>query len=257
MRKKKRVSKEEYRCISIMVFGILLAIVIASPYLLKFFICLGVFPEYLSQGLQKDNFVDEVQIFISFMASIATIAIAIGAYTQLRSLKESSENTGKTLRMDFGHHLDKQWCSKENTAVRQELWTEYRKAIKRKDDCWSGVCEKACERKVGIRAVQNYVVQVDEKGESEPSNNKALFEHLNFLELMGSIYLFKEEGVLDDELLQNLFAGRLHMYLKFYETYLKKHYGDKATNQKPYALKLLEYLDELEAKNRDKNSITD
>jgi len=200
----------------------------------------------------KENLINEIEVSLAFLASIATIAIAIGAYTQLRALKQSSKNSATTLQMDFVRHLDQQWCSKETTETRYELWTEYRKAIKRKDDCWPDICEKACKQEVGIKAVQNYVVQIDEKGKSEPTikHNKELFEHLNFLELMGSIYLYKKQEIIDDEMLKNLFAGRLHTYLKFYEKYLKSHYSDKLDDKQPYALKLLEYLDELEAEKK-------
>ncbi len=253
MEEKEKDAKEGYTYKKIIIFGFIFVFIISSPYLLKFFTRLGVFPEYLSGNLYENDFIDEINFFISFMAAIATIAIAIGAYTQLRSLKESSKNTGKTLQMDFVRHLDKQWCSKETTETRCELWTEYRKAIKRKDDCWPDICEKACKKEVGIKAVQNHVVQIDEKGESEPTveNNKKLFEHLNFLELMGSIYLYRKQEIIDDEMLQNLFAGKLHTYLKFYRVYL----NERPTN-KPYALKLLKDLDALEAQKDDKDQST-
>ena len=250
--------------IAFVIIGIIIFLLYASPYILEGLAKKEFFPEYLSESTigngeypsvlsgVKDNPINEIEVSLAFLASIATIAIAIGAWTQLRALKQSSENSATTLQMDFVRHLDQQWCSKETTEIRYELWTEYRKAKKHKRGCWPDVWEKKCEKEAGIRGVQCHVMKIDTDSDSDPTleNNKKLFEHLNFLELMGSIYLYKKQKIIDDEMLKNLFAGRLHTYLKFYEKYLKSHYSDKLDDEQPYALKLLEYLDELEAEKK-------
>lgn len=235
MKKKGKAESKNIVLVILFWFLILFVSSIFFSLIIDFLVSTESLQNYYKNSENEESFLKELGISLTCLASIATMAIAIGAYTQLRSLKESSKNTGKTLRMDFVRHLDKQWCSKENTEIRCKLWKIYREK------------QLSEPKKDAIEAVGKAILRDDKENERHPNhvNTKTLFEHLNFLELMGSIYLYKRNDIIDDGMLQKLFAGKLHTYLKFYRIYL----NERPKNE-PYALKLLEDLDKLEAEKK-------
>lgn len=187
--------------------------------------------------VHDESAVAEFNAWLYFLSGAGAIILAYVAVKQLPSISKESEIQSHMAVAQFLLHIDKEWYSKEMTHVRRELWEVYRKARKEKK-----LKEKA------INEVKKYIMHLEDKSKDHPNskNMKALFQHLNFLELLGTIYIFKKRKLIEDEekFFQEIFGGKLHIYLKFYREYLKKYSDCNAS-------KLLDYMDYLERKSTE------
>lgn len=197
------------------------------------------YPDFLQDSYKANVLVNDIEITLAFIASMASIAIAYIAYSQVRPIK-------KTLKMEFIRHLDEQWISKEITEVRCELWAVY----------WAEL-KKTNNESDSVKKAQKYVEGLHITAENDPSKNnmKKLFRHLNFMDVMGTIYIYKNSGVLEEKDIKTLYAGRLKRYLDFYKIYFenrckKTNYEENKYKEiinknikcksKPNAMRLLE-----------------
>ncbi len=185
------------------VIGIILAI-------LKFF---GSSPKFTKELPNVVDLVTEITLLVAFISSLAAIAIVCVVYSQIRPIK-------KTMKMEFIRHLDEKWLSPEITKVRTELWGMYWKELE-------DVRVKKDAQMTVQKDVQNLYVEakrnplgVTEKGSSE-NNAEKFFRYLNFVDLMGTIYIYKENSVLKEQDINRLFAGRIQEYLEFYTKYFE------------------------------------
>ena len=89
-----------------------------------------------------------------------------------------------------------------------------------------------------LKKVQEYIegLHTVSKSASSEKNIKKLFRHLNFIDVIGTLYIYKKNGVLQKEEIKTLYAGRLKTYLEFYKTYFENRYQEKT---KPNAMLLL------------------
>ena len=217
-----------------------LILIIASLFLLclvSIFQQLRPFPDVLNIKSEGTNSVNEVDAALAFIASIATVALAYIAYYQVSPIKN-------TLKMEFIRHLDEQWISKEITEVRCELWEIY----------WNELKKTHGHKELAIDKVKTYVNDLyinsikepstsikynknDKEGDQE-KNIERFFRYLNFMDVMGTIYIYKNSGVLEEKDIKILYAGRLKRYLDFYQTYFDHCYREK--RPKPNAMLLLE-----------------
>lgn len=206
----------------------------------------------------ENSAVAEYQSFLSILSLLISVAVAWVAYTQLKNIafqssaevKQSKKQADKA-EAEFLIHLDKEWCSTEITNVRSELWGKYKKSQdKHRKNKFSEDQIKA----LSSMDVQNYIVHVDEEAVLNPeapdemldgkeSKIEHLFRLLNFVELLGTIYILRKKEFIDDPLLKNIFGGRLLTYLEFYQEYFKQH-----TPSTLNAQKLLEHMKDLEKK---------
>lgn len=192
-------------CKSLLAFFILILISFFLLWLVSIFQQLGPFPDFLKIKDEGTNSVNEIDAVLAFIASVATVALAYIAYSQVSPIKN-------TLKMEFIRHLDEQWISKEITAVRCELWEIYWKELK-----------KTNNEKHSVITVQKYVENLHTTAENDSSkeNMEKLFQYLNFMDVMGTIYIYKNSGVLEEKDIKTLYAGRLKRYLDFYKIYFE------------------------------------
>lgn len=192
----------------------------------------------------ENSAVAEYQSFLSILSLLISVAVAWVAYQQFPKIAYQAE-------AEFLIHLDKEWCSTEITNVRSELWGKYKKSQdKHRKNKFSEDQIKA----LSSMDVQNYIVHVDEEAVLNPeapdemldgkeSKIEHLFRLLNFVELLGTIYILRKKEFIDDPLLKNIFGGRLLTYLEFYQEYFKQH-----TSSTTNAQKLLKHMKALEEK---------
>lgn len=176
----------------------------------------------------ENSAVAEYQSFLSILSLLISVVVAWVAYKQFPKIANQAE-------AEFINHIDERWCSKEITTVREELWIEYRKA---KNNNYG-------DDDLAKQEVQNYILKLDDKARQYPSqrNMETLFRHLNFLELLGIIYILREKEFIDDPFLTSVFGNRLKQYLEFYEKYFE-HHKSSTINAK----KLLLLMQKLEKK---------
>ncbi len=176
--------------------------------------------------------VAEVNAFLYFLSGAGAILLALIAYKQIRPIRQ-------TAKAKFLLRIDERWTSKEITEVRQMLWGEYRKAKKKhgKNRYLRGENfndkQNSKIKELSIDTVGDHIIEIHKN-----NNLEILFKYLNFMELMGTIYKMKEDGLIEDNLLKNLFGKKLRTYILFYEKYL----NDKFPDDPPPAKKLLAHL---------------
>lgn len=168
-----------------------------------------------SKSPQGDSAVAEFEAWLYFLSGAGTVILAYVAIQQLPFISKQSETQSHIAIAQFLLHIDERWCSEEMTEVRSELWRKYREERNKQN-----------KKEKAIEMVGKYVVSVEEKCKKKPNkkNMKHFFRHLNFIELLGTIYFFKKRKLIEKEedFFRELFGGELHMYLKFYESYLKE-----------------------------------
>jgi len=200
------VDCKKIMCVTLLVtLGLPLVFFILS-LIIFFYLEIGVFPEFLQSATDKGrDLINEIELSIAFIASMAAIAIAYITYSQLPPIRE-------TLKMEFIRHLDEQWISPEITRVRCELWAVYWKELK-----------KTNNESASVIIVQKYVEGLHTTAKNNPSkeNMEKLFRYLNFVDVMGTIYIYKKKGVLKKEDLKGIYSGKLKRYLDFYKIYFE------------------------------------
>lgn len=199
-----------------------------------------------SEEIEKSA-VAEYQSFLSILSLLISVVVAWIAWKQFPKIANQAE-------AEFITHLDKEWCSKETTQVRAELWAVYKNAentINQKDPKELTREVKEEIKKKSSAAVQKYIVDIDNEAKRDPEGNDSnqketnmehLFRLLNFMELLGTINVLRKNELIDDNLLRNIFGGRLKTYLEFYQGYFKEH------KTKTNAEELLEYITDNETK---------
>lgn len=217
-------------------FLIALVIFFTAPFILAIFKNIGIYPEFIEQLPGTKDLVDDIALSLAFLSSLAAIAIACIAWSQIRPIK-------KTMKMDFIRHLDEQWITPNITRVRSELWALY----------WEEVLKTGSE-KAALKKVQQYVRDLHrnakknpqgENGSTKEINIEKLFRYLNFIDLMGTINIYKQNSVLDIKEIETLYAGRLKQYLRFYDMYFEEiSYENKKTPNAHNAKRLLDDLKE-------------
>ncbi|HBN23292.1 MAG TPA: hypothetical protein DD412_08670 [Holosporales bacterium] len=195
------------------------------------------YPDFISK---KSTLLNDIEITLAVIASMAAIAIAYIAYSQVNPIR-------KTLKMEFIRHLDEQWISPEITKVRCELWEVYWMELKKennKDLATHKVQEYVNDLyKNSIRCLPATTCTDQDKQErnsnlnKEEKNIEKFFRYLNFADVMGTIYIYKENQVLKDDEIKTLYAGRLKTYLEFYKLYFDLCYKDEKVE--PNAMRLL------------------
>lgn len=196
---------------------LVLLFVLFFVYLLILWFC----PEWIYDRwkIDKDG---EVHALLYFFSGVATAGIFFGSWHQLETINLKN-------KADFLLEIDRRWCSKEITAVRVELWEQYLKANKR----------------AGMMGC--YVLNISDRAEKncKKKDVEHLFQHLNFLELLGAIGAVE---YLDNEELKTIFGGKLELYLSFYKAYFDENQL-KGSN----AAKLLEKLENLKKEKKNKS----
>lgn len=190
-----------------------------------------------SEEIEKSA-VAEYQSFLSILSLLISVVVAWVAYKQLPSIAQQSERQANQAEAEFLAHIDERWCSKEITAVREELWTIYAKAQKKNQVQKIG--EKAIKEK-SIETVQNYILKIDQDAQKSPNKKimSELFKILNFLELLGMISILSENGIINKKALKIIFGSRLEYYVSFYLKYFNNH-PDYPTNAKKLLVKMKE-----------------
>lgn len=183
-----------------------------------------------SEEIEKSA-VAEYQSFLSILSLLVSLVVAWIAWNQFPKIANQAE-------AEFLAHIDERWCSKEITAVREELWTIYAKAQKKNQVQKIG--EKAIKEK-SIETVQNYILKIDQDAQKSPNKKimSELFKILNFLELLGMISILSENGTINKKALKIIFGSRLEYYVSFYLKYFNNH-PDYPTNAKKLLVKMKE-----------------
>lgn len=187
---------------------------------------------------ESESAVAEIHGFFYFLTGVATFLLVYVAYKQVGPIN-------KTAKAEFLLRIDERWNSKEITRTRKKLWTKYRKGRqkyreqrqqkKKKSDPQYKKSDKeekdrkAKEKKVAIEAVGLHIISVHE----DDTQIDLLFEYLNFMELLGTINYIREEGLIDEDFVDNLFGGKLRTYVEFYELYFVEEFGCKSDKKAP------------------------
>lgn len=234
----------EYR--SIFIWLCVLLVVVSVGVWLSNTLTLNLLKDYkiiesnslLGNPVEKEiSAVAEYQSFLSILSLFISLIVAWIAWQQFPKVATQSEKQAQLAEAEFITHIDQEWCSEKITQVRAELWGIYRDAKNRPmthEDC--------------LREVQRHVISVDQRAKNEPTEvyMEHLFRLLNFLELLGTIYILHKKKLIDDDLLVNIFGGRLKTYLEFYEGYFDRHKA-YTTNAK----KLLDHMRTLDTKGQE------
>jgi hypothetical protein len=174
--------------------------------------------------------VAEYEAFLSILSLFISSLVAWIVWRQSSIIAKQTEAQAKQLKTqahlaeaEFITHIDQEWCSAEMTAVRAELWGKYFKAQKMN-----------ASEALQMEEVQNHIIKIEENARKSPTkkNMAHLFRLLNFLELLGTIYILREKAPIKDPILKEIFGGRLKKYLEFYEQYFKVHSENKTNAER-------------------------
>ena len=134
----------------------------------------------------------------------------------------------KTAEAELLLQLDKHWTSDKHTAVRKELWSLYRagkesyenelQLYKQTEKLTSR--DKEAIELYGINEVGKHILVVHQN-----ARFNRLFDYLNFMEFMGTLYVMKEQGLMEKISLNQIFGQKLEIYIRFYELYFKNKFN--------------------------------
>lgn len=167
-----------------------------------------VFPRKLTRGRELDSAnTDEVNAILFLLTGMATVALAVVVYLQLKKLHDTNKLQEKTAKGDFLLRIDERWTSQEILEARTII---------------HGIEVNLCfSSKEKEEEIGNEIVRLS-KTSKEKKDFMSLVNFLDFLETIGFLFV---NNYIEAISLDELCGDSIKIYYKVFLPYIKSREG--------------------------------